>query len=199
MAALKQPVTNQSGTTSPRDHLAGLPSREEISAYHLIDEKRLVGGLVERAVYSEDERRRSAEIARRLVQVARANHAKHAGVDAFMREYGLSSEEGVILMCLAEALLRIPDTETADALIAEKIAGGRWEKHLGASDSMFVNASTWGLMLSGRIVKFKDAEGGNPFNALKRLVARSGRAGDPAGRAPSREDPGRPVRARPHH
>ena len=174
MAALKQPVTNQSGTTPPRDHLAGLPSREEISAYHLIDEKRLVGGLVERAVYSEDERRRSAEIARRLVQVARANHAKHAGVDAFMREYGLSSDEGVILMCLAESLLRIPDTETADALIAEKIAGGRWEKHLGASDSMFVNASTWGLMLSGRIVKFKDAEGGNPFNALKRLVARSG-------------------------
>ena len=174
MAALKQPVTNQSGTTSPRDHLAGLPSREEISAYHLIDEKRLVGGLVERAVYSEDERRRSAEIARRLVQVARANHAKHAGVDAFMREYGLSSDEGVILMCLAESLLRIPDTETADALIAEKIAGGRWEKHLGASDSMFVNASTWGLMLSGRIVKFKDAEGVNPFNALKRLVARSG-------------------------
>ncbi len=62
MAALKQPVTNQSGTTSPRDHLAGLPSREEIAAYHLIDETRLVGGLVERAVYTEDERRRSAEM-----------------------------------------------------------------------------------------------------------------------------------------
>ena len=61
-----------------------------------------------------------------------------------MREYGLSSEEGVILMCLAEALLRIPDTETADALIAEKIAGGHWEKHRGHSDSLFVNASTWG-------------------------------------------------------
>ena len=73
-----------------------------------------------------------------------------------MREYGLSSEEGVILMCLAEALLRIPDAETADALIAEKIAGGHWEKHRGHSDSLFVNASTWGLMLTGRVVKLRE-------------------------------------------
>ena len=72
-----------------------------------------VGRLVERAVFSEEERRRSADVARRLVRSARASHEKHGGVDAFMREYGLSTEEGVILMCLAEALLRIPDRRPA--------------------------------------------------------------------------------------
>jgi RHH-type proline utilization regulon transcriptional repressor/proline dehydrogenase/delta 1-pyrroline-5-carboxylate dehydrogenase len=150
-------------------------SRDEISSYLLMDEKRLVGGLIERAVYTADERRRAGEIARRLVHTARSKLASHGGIDAFLLEYGLSSEEGVMLMCLAESLLRIPDKETADALIADKIAGGRWERHLGASDSVFVNASTWGLLLTGRIVKLKDPKGGAaPINALKRLVARSG-------------------------
>ncbi len=153
---------------------APLPPRDEIAAHHLIDETRLLDRLIERAVFSEEERRRAADIARRLVHAARANKAKHAGVDAFMREYGLSSEEGVILMCIAEALLRIPDSDTADELIAEKISGGRWERHLGHSDSLFVNASTWALLLTGRVVKLKDARGANPVDAVKRLVARSG-------------------------
>ncbi len=149
------------------------PPRDEIAAHLLIDETRLVGGLIERAVYTEDERRRAAEMARRLVLAARADRHR-AGVDAFMHEYGLSSEEGVILMCLAEALLRIPDAETADSFIAEKISGGHWERHLGHSDSLFVNASTWGLMLTGQLVKLKETRGGKPLDALKRLVARSG-------------------------
>jgi RHH-type transcriptional regulator, proline utilization regulon repressor / proline dehydrogenase / delta 1-pyrroline-5-carboxylate dehydrogenase len=151
-----------------------LPPRDEIAAHHLIDETRLLDRLLERAVFSEDERRRSADVARRLVHSARASHEKHAGVDAFMREYGLSSEEGVILMCIAEALLRIPDSETADELIAEKIAGGDWHRHLGHSDSLFVNASTWALLLTGRVVKLRSASGTNPLDAIKRLVARSG-------------------------
>ena len=151
-----------------------LPPRDEIAAHHLIDETRLLDRLLERAVFSEDERRRSADVARRLVHSARASHEKHAGVDAFMREYGLSSEEGVILMCIAEALLRIPDSETADELIAEKIAGGDWHRHLGHSDSLFVNASTWALLLTGRVVKLRSASGANPLDAIKRLVARSG-------------------------
>lgn len=151
-----------------------LPPRDEISAHHLVDEQRLVAGLIERAVFTEDERRRAQETSRRLVHAARANKGQHAGVDAFMHEYGLSTDEGVILMCLAEALLRIPDTETANQFIADKISGGAWEKHLGASDSLFVNASTWGLMLSGRLVKLKDAKGSNPLQAMKRLVARTG-------------------------
>ncbi len=151
-----------------------LPPRDEIAAHHLMDENRLVGGLIERAVFTEDERRRSTDIARHLVHAARSNKGKHASVDAFMHEYGLATEEGVLLMCLAEALLRIPDSDTIDDFIADKISGGSWEKHLGASDSLFVNASTWGLMLTGRIVKLREAQGANPFQSLKRLLARSG-------------------------
>ena len=141
---------------------AGLPERDEIAAYHLIDEMRLVGGLVERAIFTATERKRIADRAARLVSAARANRHKHGGIDAFMHEYGLTSEEGIILMCLAEALLRIPDKDTADALIAEKIGGGRWEKHLGHSDSLFVNASTFGLMITGRVVKLGAAKGSGP-------------------------------------
>ena len=69
-----------------------------------------------------------------------------------MREYALSSQEGVALMCLAEALLRIPDGATRDALIADKVGGGEWRAHVGQSPSPFVNAATWGLLITGRLV-----------------------------------------------
>ncbi|MFN3868005.1 MAG: bifunctional proline dehydrogenase/L-glutamate gamma-semialdehyde dehydrogenase PutA [Hyphomicrobiaceae bacterium] len=153
-----------------------VPTRTEISSHHLIDEPRLVGMLIERASLSDEEARRTAELARRLVVATRSANARHGGVDAFMSEYGLSSEEGVILLCLAEALLRIPDKETADKLIAEKIGEGEWSRHLGASSSTFVNASTFGLMLTGRVVKFGQSDGSAPLDTLKRMVARSGEA-----------------------
>lgn len=153
---------------------ARLPPMDEIASHHLIDETRLVGGLIERAVYTDDERRRIGDIARRLVERARENESAHGGIDAFMREYGLSTDEGIILMCLAEALLRIPDSETADAFIAEKIKGGDWDRHRGHSESLFVNASTWGLMLTGRLVRLREGSSGRPLDHLKRLVARSG-------------------------
>ncbi|MFN0217774.1 MAG: bifunctional proline dehydrogenase/L-glutamate gamma-semialdehyde dehydrogenase PutA [Hyphomicrobium sp.] len=165
VAALRRDIQ-----TGPR----ALPPRDEIAAHHLMDEYRLVGALIERAVFTEDERRRASDIARRLVHASRANAHKHSGIDAFMHEYGLATDEGVILMCLAEALLRIPDAETANAFVADKLASGSWEKHIGNSESLLVNASTWGLLLSGRVVKLKDAQGANPWQALKRLVARSG-------------------------
>ena len=151
-----------------------LPPRDEIAGSFLADEGEVVSGLAGHATATDDERPRIADLAGRLVRVARANRHKHGGVDAFMHEYGLTSEEGIILMCLAEALLRIPDKDTADALIAEKIGEGRWEKHLGASDSLFVNASTFGLMLTGRIVRLAEDKGAGPASMLKRLVARSG-------------------------
>jgi len=150
------------------------PPREEIAAHFLVAEPPLVDDLAEAAVFPRDERTRIAEIAAGLVRAARASRHAHGGVDAFMHEYGLTSEEGVILMCLAEALLRIPDTDTADALIAEKIGGGRWEKHWGASDSAFVNASTFGLMLTGRVVRLGEDKGSGAASILKRLIARSG-------------------------
>ena len=98
--------------------------------------------------------------ARDLVATVRANRRDGSGVDALMQEYQLSSDEGVVLMCLAEALLRIPDSDTADRLIEDKLASGNWGSHLGKSDSLFVNASTWGLMLSGRIMAPLDTEQG---------------------------------------
>ncbi|MGI9424471.1 MAG: bifunctional proline dehydrogenase/L-glutamate gamma-semialdehyde dehydrogenase PutA [Hyphomicrobiaceae bacterium] len=152
-----------------------LPARDEIANYHLFDELRLVGGLIERAVYTEDERRRIRELARELVEGVRAGADAQSGIDAFMREYGFSSEEGVILMCLAEALLRIPDADTADAFIADKIGSGDWNRHLGHSDSLFVNASTWGLLLTGRIVKLSEKFSAAQMSGLfNRLIKRSG-------------------------
>ena len=100
---------------------ATLPRRDEIARSFLADEREVVAGLAGHATATDEERPRIAELAARLVRAARANRHQHGGVDAFMHEYGLTSEEGIILMCLAEALLRIPDKDTADALIAEKI------------------------------------------------------------------------------
>jgi RHH-type proline utilization regulon transcriptional repressor/proline dehydrogenase/delta 1-pyrroline-5-carboxylate dehydrogenase len=95
-------------------------------------------------------------------------------MEAFMREYDLSSEEGVILMCLAEALLRIPDNDTAEALISDKLAEADWEAHLGKSSSVFVNAGTWGLMLTGRLVSVRDSERKSIGTVLQRIANKSG-------------------------
>lgn len=112
--------------------------------------------------------------ARQLVEGIRETSAGAGGLDAFLQEYELSNREGVILMCLAEALLRVPDTETADKLIKSKLAEADWEGHLGHSSSLFVNASTWALMLTGRVIALdqpNDIDFGGYFG---RLVARSG-------------------------
>ena len=168
-AAVSQPEAERASTVS-----RAYPPLDDVAAHYLMDETQLAGSLVERAVFTADERQRAGDLARRIVVGARANTAKLAGIDALMKEYGLSSEEGVILMCLAESLLRIPDAETADQLIAEKIADGHWDRHRGHSDSLWVNASTWGLIITGKVVKYRDAKSANPVTALKRLVARSG-------------------------
>ncbi|ROO28425.1 bifunctional proline dehydrogenase/L-glutamate gamma-semialdehyde dehydrogenase PutA [Salinisphaera orenii] len=109
-----------------------------------------------------------------LVRAVREADEHGSGIDAFMHEYELSSQEGVVLMCLAEALLRIPDDATVDKLIDDKIGGSNWESHLGESRSWFVNASTWGLMLTGRILRYEDSPQRNFRSVLQRLVKRSG-------------------------
>ena len=115
-----------------------------------------------------------------LVQAVRAARGSGGALDAFLREYSLASREGVILMCLAEALLRIPDGETADRLIADKIPSGAWDEHLGDCDSLLVNASTWGLMLTGRVVALDRNEVGEARSWYARLV---GKLGEPVARA----------------
>ncbi|MFL6633265.1 MAG: trifunctional transcriptional regulator/proline dehydrogenase/L-glutamate gamma-semialdehyde dehydrogenase [Massilia sp.] len=111
-------------------------------------------------------------LAHRLVAAVREKRTRSSGVDALMHEFSLSSEEGVALMCLAEALLRIPDTETADRLIADKISKGDWKKHLGESPSLFVNAATWGLLVTGKLVSSSSEKGLGA--ALTRMIAKGG-------------------------
>jgi RHH-type proline utilization regulon transcriptional repressor/proline dehydrogenase/delta 1-pyrroline-5-carboxylate dehydrogenase len=150
------------------------PLRVAISAAYLADEAASVKALMPQAMVADDARERIAERARRLVVAVREQRRSHSGLDAFMHEYDLSSEEGVVLMCLAEALLRIPDAETADRLIRDKLARGKWDKHLGRSHSLFVNASTWGLMLTGRMVQLDEATVSDVAAFLGRLAARVG-------------------------
>ena len=107
-----------------------------------------------------------------------------SGVDALLREYDLSSGEGIVLMCLAEALLRIPDADTADRLIADKLGSADWQAHVGKSDSLFVNASTWALLLTGRIVRPAEIVEEAPASFFARLV---GRVGEPVVRAALRQ------------
>ncbi|MBM0107087.1 bifunctional proline dehydrogenase/L-glutamate gamma-semialdehyde dehydrogenase PutA [Steroidobacter sp. S1-65] len=153
---------------------------DAINRHYLGDEQPIVRALADAARVSDAQRVRIALRARALVEGVRNFQARRSGLDAFLRKYDLSSQEGVILMCLAEALLRIPDDATADRLIADKIAGGDWAAHLSDNESLFVNASTWGLMLTGRIVRPSDADMHDPRGVLARIA---GRIGEPVLRA----------------
>src|SRR5450631_4342751 len=116
-------------------------------------EDRAVTGLLHALELTGGARHRAVATAVALVEGARARRAERPFLDAFLQEFGLSNQEGIALMCIAEALLRIPDDATADRLIAEKLASGDWSSHAGKSESLFVNASTWGLMLTGGILE----------------------------------------------
>ncbi|HSB58956.1 MAG TPA: proline dehydrogenase family protein, partial [Methyloceanibacter sp.] len=151
-----------------------LPSRAGLGAALLADEDKLVAALIEQAWCSEGEQREIARIAERLVLAAREGRRESGGVDSLLHEYGLSSREGVLLFCLAEALLRIPDAATADRLIAGTIGSGDWGRHLGQSSSLLVNASTYGLMLTGRVIDWGEGEGNSPADMIQRLIGRSG-------------------------
>ncbi|MFZ5609721.1 MAG: bifunctional proline dehydrogenase/L-glutamate gamma-semialdehyde dehydrogenase PutA [Pseudomonadota bacterium] len=138
------------------------------------DENSAVLSLLERAPLSETARARALDTARAIITASRAATGEQGTLDAFLQEFGLSNEEGVALMCLAESLLRVPDAQTADRLIAEKIASGQWAAHKGQSRSLFVNASTWALMLTGRVIGLDAAAIRDPGDLIGRLVHRAG-------------------------
>src|SRR5262245_37596968 len=118
----------------------------------------------------------TARIDQRALDLAREVRAALAGdvsAEAFLRHYGLSTGEGVVLMCIAEALLRIPDAQKADELIRDKLGQTDWGSAIGNADSLLVNASTWALMLTGRLVEWQQAPGDEPLAVLRRLVGRS--------------------------
>jgi len=156
--------------------LSAEPARARITAAWTRDETAAVDELLAQAELPPAERERVVARAAELVARVRAKAAGRSAIDSLMREYDLSSEEGVLLMCVAEALLRIPDDATADKLIRDKLGDADWKRHLGGSDSLLVNASTWGLMLTGRLVKLTEATRRDATSAFKRLV---GRAGEP--------------------
>lgn len=133
-----------------------------------------VPALLREIPFDADDRAAVLAAAIELVERVRRRSEDHGAMEAFMREYDLSSEEGVVLMCLAEALLRIPDSETAEALIADKLAAADWESHLGKSESLFVNASTWGLMLTGRMVRVGQSARSDFRSVLARIANKSG-------------------------
>ena len=150
-----------------------IPLRSAVTAAYRRDEISAVQWLLEQIKNNDAGTLQQAQqLAHKLVSSVREQRTRASGVDALMHEFSLSSEEGVALMCLAEALLRIPDNATADRLIADKISKGDWRKHLGESPSLFVNAATWGLLITGKLVSTSSETGLG--SALTKLICKGG-------------------------
>jgi RHH-type transcriptional regulator, proline utilization regulon repressor / proline dehydrogenase / delta 1-pyrroline-5-carboxylate dehydrogenase len=154
--------------------------RDSIDGSYFADEASVVRERLQQVGLSPDARRRVTERAESMVRRLRADPSLNL-METFLAEYGLSTDEGVALMCLAEAYLRVPDAPTLDALIRDKIGGADWSRHAGETDSLLVSASTWALMLTGRIFRNSGngASGNSTVNAevagtLRRLVQRVG-------------------------
>jgi len=155
-----------------------------VNRLFLADETEVIRELLPTARLDDACAERVVKNAVALVEAVRVDREGSAGIEAFLQQYDLGSREGVILMCIAEALLRIPDSDTADRLIADKITSGNWSDYLGEADSLFVNASTWGLMLTGKIVRPVPSDLESPATFLSRLA---GRIGEPMVRAAFRQ------------
>lgn len=149
-------------------------TRRKIDQALFSNETRLTHELAASVNFSPAQKLAVNHRAANLVEAIRAEGRDQGSLDAFLLEYSLSTEEGVVLMCLAEALLRIPDAATADKLIADKLGGADWQSHLGKSESWLVNASSWGLMLTGKFLGLgRDVEN-DVSGFLAKLVKRTG-------------------------
>jgi RHH-type proline utilization regulon transcriptional repressor/proline dehydrogenase/delta 1-pyrroline-5-carboxylate dehydrogenase len=156
--------------------------RTELRRAYRPDEAQAVRERLKQARLDPETLSEATATARALVKGVRAH--KPSGVDAFLHAYDLGSDEGIAMMCLAEALLRIPDAHTADELIADKLAGPDWSEQLGRSDSAFVNAATFSLLLTGKVLEGAQDRSDNWKAALGRAV---GRLGEPVVRTAVRE------------
>ena len=166
ISCLRAPFTAFANSFAPRSGL-----RAAITVATRRPEPDCVIPLLELAALSGPVADQAAATARRLTLALRAKPLG-SGVEGLIHEYTLSSHEGIALMCLAEALLRIPDDATRDALIRDKLATADWRAHLGNSPSLFVNATTWGLLLTGRLTATRSETGLS--TALAKLLARGG-------------------------
>ena len=161
-----QPFLEFARTVKPQTVL-----RAAITAAYRRPETQCLPPLITEATLPAPVADQARQLARKLVEALRGKR-RGGGVEALIHEYALSSQEGVALMCLAEALLRIPDHATRDALIRDKIGHGNWQSHVGHSPSLFVNAATWGLVVTGRLVATSSEAGLGA--ALTRLIGRGG-------------------------
>ncbi len=150
------------------------PIRQKIRDFYRIDENEVIDYILPLAEVGVSARSRAWERARQMVVNIRQDQDGQGGVDALLNEFSLSSEEGVVLMCLAEALLRVPDKDTQDMLIRDKLSKGDWSSHLGSSESLFVNASSWGLLVTGKMVNYSDRSKEEQFGMLKKTLGRLG-------------------------
>ncbi len=153
---------------------AAAPGRERLRAHYLRDETEALADLLPLARLDPSTEAAVQARARALVERVRSMQRSDGGMQSFLREYDLSSQEGVLLMCVAEALLRIPDAATADRLIRDKLSQGDWEGHVGRNPSLLVNAGTWGMMLTGRLVSLDARSARSPGAWFARLAARAG-------------------------
>ncbi|NHH86663.1 Bifunctional protein PutA [Cobetia sp. MB87] len=146
-----------------------------VSDHYLVDESAYVSELVGLLNAEDKDARRIGDKTAELVREIRTMDTAVDSIDELLQQYSLDTQEGVLLMCLAEALLRIPDKETADALIEDKLGVADWKSHLGQSESWFVNASTWGLLMTGNVIKMDLPKGdGKPATFINRMVNRLG-------------------------
>lgn len=150
------------------------PIRQKIREFYRISESEAIDHILPEAEVNMAARSRAWERARTMVLHIRKQQEGHGGVDALLNEYSLSTAEGVVLMCLAEALLRVPDKHTQEELIRDKLSKGEWTPHLGNSDSLFVNASAWGLLFTGNMVNYADKRKSEQFGLLKKTMGRLG-------------------------
>ena len=155
----------------PRSTTA-LLDRSELRRAYRQEEEECIAARIEQAAPARKVADKASAMAIRLIEGARSHTA--SGIDAFLQQYGLDTEEGIALMCLAEALLRVPDQETADALIKDKLASIDWGEHLGESSSTFVNAATFSLMLTGEVLDPPEEHQRGMGSTLKRTMNRLG-------------------------
>jgi RHH-type proline utilization regulon transcriptional repressor/proline dehydrogenase/delta 1-pyrroline-5-carboxylate dehydrogenase len=146
--------------------------RADINKVYRGDESEIVSNLIEYGHLSDQQNMAIRKLATALVEQVRQERKSSTGIDSFLTEYALSSDEGIALMCLAEALLRVPDKSTVDRLIKDKLASPDWKSHRGQSESFFVNATTWALMLTGKVLSVENTEN-LMSKAVRKLISRS--------------------------
>lgn len=150
------------------------PDIDSLDDEKFIEEEELLAKLLLDRALDPNVANAAVRNAKDLVRKARSKGRRKGVMESFLEEFGLSNSEGLALMCLAEALLRVPDTDTRDDLIAEKISSGNWDSHQGHSDNWLVNASTWGLMLTGRVIGLPKIASKGPAHLVSSLIRESG-------------------------